>query len=173
MAGRIAKIKQADGRLMIRSIEGEGSRNEKDTIVKSAEDPHADLIEAFRALEQHAREILEWPAGYAKGRVRITGASFSLSESTGVEGAVMTGQVALDETDAPFVFNTPHLPFEQYSETGASKLMPDGARDALEKLRAEAELFMRGKRAQGDFFFSSGAEKPTGKMAAAEQGADA
>lgn len=170
MAGRIAKIKQADGRLIIHSIEGEGTRNETDTVRKSAEEPHPDFIRAVIALEPHARSILEWPASYAQGRVRITGVTFSLSEGTGVEGAVMTGQVALNETDAPFVFNTPHLPFDQYSDGGAAKLMPDAAQIALDDLRQEAEAFLRGKRAQGDMF----ADEPKqhdGKMAAAEQGA--
>jgi hypothetical protein len=171
MAGRIAKIKTADGRIIIRSIEGEGSKTEKEIVFKSAEDPHPDLTAAFRALEPHARQILEWSADYAQGRVRITGASFSFSEETDVEGAVISGRVELEGTDAPFVWNTPHLPFDQYSPTGASKLMPTQAIRALDALRTEAELFMRGKRAQGDMFV--GPPPVAGKMAAAEQRADA
>lgn len=153
MTGRITKIKQADGRIIIRAIEGEGETVEKEVVFKSAQDPHPDLIEAFRALEEHARSILEWPSNYAMGRVRITGVTFSMSESTGVEGAVMTGQVALESADAPFSFNTPHLAFDQYSEGGASKLMSVEAQEALAVLRLEAEAFMSGeKRAQGDIF---------------------
>lgn len=69
-------------------------------------------------------------------------------------GAVMTGQVALDTSDAPFNFNTPHLAFEQYSPTGNSPLMPDAAQAALKAIQGEAEAFVTGKRAQGDLFRS-------------------
>jgi hypothetical protein len=168
MPGRIAKIKLQDGRVHIKCIETPNPDVEKEIIHKSAERPHEDFEQAFVALIAHAREILEWPPSYAEGRIRITGASFSESED-GVEGAVITGRVELEEADAPFVFNTPHLPFDQYSETGCSKLMPTQAQAALGTLRVEAELFMRGKRAQGDLF--NEAPEPNGKMAAAEQGA--
>ena len=73
-------------------------------------------------------------------------------------GAVMTGQVALDTSDAQFNFNTPHLPFDQYSETGNSPIMPEPAQRALEKMQAEAEAFVSGKRAQGDLFRTEAAE---------------
>ena len=99
------------------------------------------------------RHILRAIPGYADGRIRISAVTFSFSEDTEVEGAVLTGQVALDGSDAPFCFNTPHLAFEQYSEGGVAKLMPEEAVDALKELRAEAAAYMlNGKRAQGDLF---------------------
>lgn len=152
MKGRVSKIKTADSRLIINIIEGEGTITEREVTLKSAEDPHPDLTKAFRALEQHAREILEWPASYAQGRVSITGVSFSFSEKTEVEGAVMTGQVALQAADAPLCFNTPHLPFDQYTPDGCAKLMPEEAVEALMALRVEAMRFVQGKRLQGDLF---------------------
>ena len=178
MNGRIAKLKTVDGRIHIRWIEGEGSQREKEIILKSAEHPHPDFIRAFTALEAHARAILEWPAEYAKGRLKLSGCTWSFSESTEVEGAVITGQVLLETADAPFSFNTPHLPFDQYSETGGAKLMPAVTIDALEVVRTEAAAFIDGKRAQSRFDFTEVtedgeilADKPAGKMAAA--GADA
>jgi hypothetical protein len=165
MAGRISKVKQADGRIVIHIIEGEGSCSEKDITFKCSEEPHSDLLDAFNALEDHVRKLLEWAADYAKGRVKITGATYSYNENTEVEGAVISGQVALLEADGPLVFNTPHLPFDQYSETGTAKLMPDEAIVALERLRDEARQFMGGKRRQGNFH-----DRLDGKTIAAEQG---
>ncbi|WP_414461752.1 hypothetical protein [Hyphomicrobium sp. DY-1] len=149
---RIAKIKFKDGLWQIVEISGEGSHVESETTHKIYEEPHPDLPAALAGLVSHAREILEWPTSYADNRVRITGVSFSHSEDTGVEGAVITGFVDLDTSDSPFSFNTPHLPFEQYKEGNTAKLMPDGAIDALENLRTEAAKFLKGKRAQGNLF---------------------
>lgn len=156
---RIAKIKNKDGRVQIVSIEGEGTTNEAETLHKIYDEPHDDFRKAMSSLEAHARDILQWPVEYAKDRVRITGVSYSFSENTGVEGAVITGLVDLDTSDSPFSFNTPHLAFEQYSETGAAKLMPEEAQDALELLRKEALAFLKGKRAQSSLFsFQQAAE---------------
>jgi hypothetical protein len=149
---RISKIKQKDGWIIIQSVEKSGYTQEREVIFKCSDTPHEDLINAFDALVAHARTILEWPESYADGRIRISGVSFSFSEDTGVEGAVLTGQVAIDNSDAPFCFNTPHLAFEQYSEGGVSKLMPEEAQEALQRLRDEAAAFVKGKRAQGDLF---------------------
>jgi hypothetical protein len=150
---RISKVKQKDGWIIIQSTEKNGYTQEREVTFKCSDTPHEDLINAFDALVEHARTILEWPSSYADGRIRISGVSSSFSEDTGVEGAVLTGQVALDGSDAPFCFNTPHLAFEQYSEGGVSKLMPEEAQDALKRLRDEAAAFMlNGKRAQGDLF---------------------
>lgn len=78
-------------------------------------------------------------------------AEFSRSED-GIEGAVITGFVTLAEADAPFVFNTPHLPFEQYSPTGNAPLMPHEAIEALKRVQLQAEAYLNGKRAQGNLF---------------------
>jgi hypothetical protein len=149
---RISKIKQKDGWIIIQSTERNGSTQEREVTFKCCDDPHEDFNEAFAALVAHARDILGWPSSYAEGRIKITGVSYSFSEDTEVEGAVFTGQVALDSSDAPFCFNTPHLAFAQYSEGGQAKIMPDEAIDALERLRREAHGFIKGKRAQGDLF---------------------
>ena len=148
----ISKIKVRDGQVTIVISETENEQNERETTIKSYDAPHEDFNTALEALQVHARDILQLPRDWREGQLRISGVSFSMSEDTGVMGAVMTGQVALDTSDAPFNFNTPHLPFEQYSETGNAPLMPEEAQIALEKMQQEAEAFVEGKRAQGDLF---------------------
>lgn len=154
----ISKIKFRDGQITIVISEKEGEQNERETTIKSYDAPHDDFHRAMEALQVHAREILQLPKDWREGQLRVSGVTFSMSEDTGVMGAVMTGQVALDTSDAPFNFNTPHLPFDQYSATGNSPIMPEGAQRALEKLQTEAELFCGGKKAQGDLFVAAAAE---------------
>ena len=165
MFGRIAKIKRSNPWLSVTSVEKRGDQNEKETTFKSSEDPHGDLLDALAALERHIRTILGWPDSYAKDCIKITGVSFSYNDEFDVEGAVISGQVSIDTADAPFVFNTPHLPYDQYSPTGVSKLMPTEAQQALRTLQDEAVSFVEGKRAQGDMF----QKPPGGKVTAAEQ----
>lgn len=150
----ISKVKFRDGQVTIVMSEKESAQNERETTVKSYDAPHDDFVKAMEALQAHARHILQLPKDWREGQLRVSGVSFSMSEDTGVMGAVMTGQVALDTSDAPFNFNTPHLPFEQYSATGNSPLMPDEAQTALERVQREAELFVSGKRSQGDLFLA-------------------
>lgn len=161
---RISKVSRKTGELTIcmSSTDGESDR---ETIIKSRAAPHPDLIDAFKNLEPHMREILELPSSVWRDAVTITGVSFSHSEDTGVEGAVITFQAELPETStSPFCSNTPHLPFDQYSEGGNAMVMPPEAVDDLEHLRREAKRFLEGKRLQGDLF------APDGKAAAAGEG---
>jgi hypothetical protein len=154
----ISKIKVRDGQITIVTTETDGGQNERETTIKSYDAPHEDFYKALDALQNHARDILQLPRDWREGQLRISGVSFSMSEDTGVMGAVMTGQVALDTSDAPFNFNTPHLPFDQYSPTGNAPTMPESAQRALKKVQAEAEAFINGKRAQGDLFASPALE---------------
>lgn len=168
MKGRITKIKHSGGFIVIASVEQRDVANEKETTFKSSDDPHADLTAAFAGLEPHVRAILGLPPGWAAYQMKITGVSFSWNEEAEVEGAVITAQVALEATDGPLLFNTPHLPFDQYNKDGRAKLMPLEAQDALANLKREAEAFVSGKRAQGNLFEPE--RRPAGgKMAAAEQ----
>jgi len=145
---RIAKIKTKDGAVEIH-FEEYRDKEEKDVVFRCKEPTHQDFVSAMAALVKLAREILQLPADYRPQSMTVTGVSFSRSEETGVEGAVLTGQVELDTSNAPFCFNTPHLPFHQYSDTGEAPLMPEHGIKLLERLRKEAEAYIAGtKRAQ-------------------------
>ena len=159
----ITKVKFKEGRVEIHAKQklrvGDDAKTE---ILNCSEEPADGFKKAFGELETHVRTILQLPDEQWQDRIQITGVSYSFSEDTEVEGAVITGFVRLDTSHSPFSFNTPHLPFEQYSATGESPLMPEEAQDDLRILRREAELYLDGKRAQGDLFTGR-----DGKMAAA------
>jgi hypothetical protein len=157
---RIAKAKIKDGQLIV-ECEGHDKDTERHEVVKCAMDKvHPDLADRFNALPGSVREILEWPSNlYAGGigkdgrdRIRVTGVSWSYSETTDVEGACIIVQVDLENSNSPLCLTTPHLPYDQYAEDGNQPVMPDGAQDALNALKAEVQAFLDGKRAQGDLF---------------------
>lgn len=148
---RIAKAKLKDGQLHV-ELEDTDKDCERKTQLKSLDGVHPDLQAAFDALCPSVREILEWPSNLYAATLTVTGVSWSHSETTGVEGAVLVCQAALDGCTSPFCFNTPHLPFSQYCEDGNAPVMPDGAQDALNVLREEVQRYIDGKRAQGDLF---------------------
>jgi len=148
---RITKAKIKDGQLHV-ELEGMENDTERKITLRSMEGFHADLSDAFDALCRHVREILEWPGNLYLDTMKVTGVSWSMSEGTGVEGAVISGQAGLDTCTSPFCFNTPHLPFEQYNPDGNGPLMPDGAQVALDELRREVQAYIDGKRAQLELF---------------------
>jgi len=163
---RISKVSRKGEELVITFASTDGE-TDKTTIVKSRRQPHADLVAAFSGLERHVREILDVPGSVWKDAMSISGVTWSFSEDTEVEGAVITGLVSLETCTSPFCFNTPHLPFKQYSEGGNAATMPYDAIEALERLRREAKLFLEGKGAQGDLFAGGAVD---GKSAAAGEG---
>ena len=148
---RIAKAKIKDAQLHV-ELEGMENDVERKIALKSLDGFHPDLQAAFDALCPSVREILEWPSNLYLDSLRVTGVSWSYSEGTGVEGAVLVCQAALEGCTSPFCFNTPHLPFHQYTEDGNAPLMPDGAQDALDALRREVKAYIDGKRAQLNLF---------------------
>lgn len=154
---RIAKIKMKEGQIIIVLSEKQDDQNERETTLKSYDAAHQDFLTSIDALCTHARSILDLPHDWKRDEMRITGVSFSMSETTGVEGAVISGQVSLTGADAPFNFNTPHLPFESYSETSNGPVMPEDAQTAISRVADEAMKFIKGKRAQGDMFAEAAA----------------
>lgn len=161
---RIAKAKIKDGQLIV-ELQGHDKDTERHTVVKCAQEKlHPELMEAFAALSPSVREILEWPSNlymdydapsaemYDRDRIRVTGVSWSHSETTDVEGACIVFQVDLEECTSPFCGTTPYLPFGQYAEDGEQPVMPYIAQDGLNALKAEVQAFLDGRRAQGDLF---------------------
>ena len=144
---RITKVKYKAPAVEIHFEETAKSAT-KESIFKSVEKPHPDLELAFAGLVRHVYEILEIPVNSWKNGINVTGASFSKSEDSGVEGAVITCQAPLDDCQSPFCFNTPHMPFEPYSEGSEAPTMDADCVQQLELVRKEADLYMGGKRAQ-------------------------
>lgn len=149
----IRSVKIGNDRVEIHAIETmQASDDEREIVLRSVEAPHPDLPAKMAALAYDVRKLLELPHDWAKDGFTVAKVIWSLSEKTGVRGAVMSCQVALECADAPLVLNTPHLPFEQYSETGNGPLMPEATIARLNELEAEALAFLDGKRAQASLF---------------------
>lgn len=160
---RITKVSFKDGGVHVTTETDEGSR-QKNTQIKDSRTPHPDFTAAMAGLEEYIRDILGIGSVPWKNAITVTGVSYSRSEGTGVEGAVVTFQVSLEERCySPFCGNTPHLPFEQYTEDGNAPLMPDYAVEQVALVRNEALAYVNGKGAQGDLFAD-------GKSAAAGDG---
>jgi hypothetical protein len=122
--------------------------NVKESVLKSADSPHEDFITAMQSLSKVVRNILGWADDYAEHTLKVNQVSFSHHDDTEVKGAVITGIVGLDTADAPFCFNTPHIPYDQYSESGCSPTMPLFAQALLARVEQEADAYIHGKRAQ-------------------------
>lgn len=159
---RISKVGFKEGYLEVR-VSHEDARQKKDTTIVCKDEPHSDLRAAFNALEEFVREVLLWPSNLYTGAVEVKSVSWSLSEGTDVEGAVISGAVKLEDDPSGFNWNTPHRPFDQYSEGGNAVLWSDDAQAAFRDVRKEVDAFIKGtKRRQGDLF-----SQPDGKSAAA------
>lgn len=123
-----------------------------DLSLKSADDPKPELPVNFGLLVKEVRRLLRLPDSWAPDTLEVTKVVWSLSEKTGVRGATICCQAKLDCADAPFVFNTPALAFEQYSEGGNAPLMPESTIAVLNEIEKAALAYLEGKRAQGDLF---------------------
>lgn len=148
----LKKVSVKSNGVTLKFEQGDPLQDLKATTFTSYDDPHPDLSDALDALCRVARYICEWPDKYPEQGMNITGVSFSYSESTEVRGAVITGIASLGTSTSPLCFNTPHLPFEQYSESGEAPLMPGWAIELLELVEVEAIAYLKGKRKQGDMF---------------------
>ena len=154
MANRIKKVKFKPPTVEVH-IEEHLGKSVKESIFKCTEDPHPDFSLAFDRLVPFVFDILGLPRSVWTSAVKVTGVTFSLSEETGIEGAVITGLVALKKSTAPFCFNTPHLPFESPGMGPGAKVLDRVVVEALEILRAEARDYVDGsKRAQSQLEFS-------------------
>jgi hypothetical protein len=150
---RIRSVKIGADRVEIHAIETmQASDDEREITLRSVETPQPELPAKMAALAHDVRKLLGLPHDWASDSFTVAKVIWSLSEKTGVRGAVISCQVGLECADAPLVLNTPHLPFEQYSETGNGPLMPEATIARLNDLEAEALAFLDGKRAQADLF---------------------
>ena len=144
---RINKIKYKPDQLEIHYEETAG-KNTKEIVFRSSEKPHPDFDLSLARLIPDVYDILQLDRAWRIGAMSIRGISWSQHEDTGIEGAVITALVPLETANGPLVINTPHLPFEQYSESGESPTMDEKAKNHMEDVRTEAEAYVGGKRAQ-------------------------
>lgn len=144
------KIDRKSGRIEIVSIEKWGDDNERSWTLRCYEEPRPELPEAMAALEPHVRGLLGLPEDWARGAIGVAKVSWSWSEKTDIKGASVSCHVHLDAADSPLILNTPHLPYEPYSDGG--KCLPEDMVEALEELERCVAEYLDGARSQGELF---------------------
>jgi hypothetical protein len=127
--------------------EGATGADKSEHRLTSYDDPHPDLIAAFRALVAPALKLLDLPSMYSRD-LTVSGVSLTYEEKRG-RGAVLTLQKKLDGCPAPLIFNTPYLP-QDAGEHQPS--LPSAMNDAINAVLVEAAAFLKGKRSQGDLW---------------------
>lgn len=148
----ISRLKYDGVRVEIATKSTWGVGNEREVTMRSVEEPDPALQKALDALPPLIRNLLELPDHWAEGKLSVVSISWSWSASTEVRGASICCRADLECATAPLIFNTPHLPYEQYSERGQQPVMPDDLVDALDEVERQAERYLAGARAQEDLF---------------------
>lgn len=114
--------------------------------LSSLDKPRPEFIEAMQKLVKPLVKICEFEEDYGD---TIDIISVSLSYTSGIMGATITGLKSLKSSNAPLVINTPHLPTEDYSGNNPNApTLPIEAINRIEELIIEAELYLQGKRSQ-------------------------
>ena len=169
---RIRKVKLDGARVEITSIETWGVSNEREWTLRCSEPPDPQFPIAMQAMVPAIKDMLELPKDWADGNFKVLSVTFSWSESTEIKGASICCRADLDCATSPLIFNTPHLPYDQYAEGGEQPVMPEALVDLLEKFEAYARGYLAGTRAQEDLF-DTGSKPISGKDAAAGERAEA
>jgi hypothetical protein len=157
---RLKSVKYDEGAIEIQAVEThQATPDVKEITLRSSEEPRTEFLVPLIELQRHVRKLIEVDSQWAEGELSVKKVVWSFSEATGVRGGTICCQAKLDCADAPLVFNTPHLPFDQYSEGGNAPVMPKDVIALFDTLEAEALLFLDGKRAQGDLFDSEPARR--------------
>lgn len=148
---RITKVKFIGEALEVH-LEGTEEDYERKATVKSLGSVHPDLKTAMQALAPDVRKLLCLPKAWASNAFVITGASFSYSEKTHVDGIVFSCRAELATFNAPLCFNTPYLPVIRHTEEGEEELEVEEATALkISTLKDEIFSYLEGKRAQGEF----------------------
>lgn len=109
----------------------------------------------YRALKDLAQDVIamcELPGSYLD-KITVKGVSFSYAE--GIMGAVITSSMSLDKSYQGLNLNTPHKASAMYNpDTPADdmQLLDSKCIERLETLQEEAEVYIKGDRAQGTLF---------------------
>ena len=150
------KLLKDDGCEIV-TIVNQFSTNEKTTTQIIKQELHKDVYEILKKLAPIVRDIYqldkEYPKDIATGELlnlAVRGVSWSCHEETGIKGACLTALVQLPTTNSPACLNTPHLPFEPYSEVTGDKepsTFPSEGKHILRMLEEEIMLIIGNKRA--------------------------
>ncbi|WP_412506175.1 hypothetical protein [Roseovarius sp. SYSU LYC5161] len=147
----ITKVKKDGDKIIIRWSE-DADTSEKKTDFACYDPPLDSFTEAFEALGPAALGLIMAPHAW-RSLAKVSGVSITHEEDR--IGAVITLLVDLDgATKGPLVINTPYLVDED--ENGP--MMPPDMLNAVDAIMKEAEKYVRGERAQRDFFADDAAD---------------
>lgn len=119
----------------------------------SLDQPTTEFVQALQNFSDAVVEILELPSDYKRG-MTVRGVTISYDEE-GNPKCTITAIKALENSNAPAVFNTPH----------GCEFRNDAV--LLEALSEQAGLYLDGQRQQGMFDFG---EEPEPELAAVSNG---
>lgn len=118
----------------------------KEVTFTAYDKPLEGFVSALDALTQDVLTICQFSEDYG---ISMQIRSVSLSRTNGILGAVITCFKELDTSYAPLVINTPHLPYQPYSDgDDNAPVLPSGCKERIEKLISEAEKYINGDRAE-------------------------
>mgnify|MGYP000308780894 CR=1 FL=1 len=147
----ITKVKYEPeaGRVQIKWTEDSDTSN-RDTTFTCYDRPLQEFLDAFNSLVPAALNLIGAPEVWAE-RGTVSGVSITHEEER--IGAVVTVLIDLGEkTKGPLVINTPYLVDDD--ENGPC-MEPDML-TAVDAIQREAKRYVRGERAQADFFAGQG-----------------
>lgn len=140
-AYKIHKVSRTEKGIKIKFETGNGEQ----ASIAYYEDPRPEFDEALQGCVQPALELLELSrADYAAGMM-CTSVTFSEDDETWGASVAMKKTLAL--VDKTWSIVTPHLPAE-----GAGDVLPKSLVQAVERVSAEAKLYVAGERAQLSMF---------------------
>jgi hypothetical protein len=149
---RITKVKVDGARVEISGKATWGINNEREWHMRCVEEPDPVFPEALQKLVPEIKELLELPSDWADGAMKVISVSFSWAAGPKVHGASICCRADLECANSPLIFNTPHLPYDQYSEGGDQPVMPIKLIELLDEVEAQAERYLAGARAQQNLF---------------------
>lgn len=122
----------------------------RDTTFTCYDRPLEEFLDAFNSLLPAALNLIGAPEAWGE-RGTVSGVSITHEEDR--IGAVITVLVDLGErTKGPLVINTPYLVDDD--ENGP--IMQPDMMNAVDAIQREAKRYVRGERAQADFFAGQG-----------------
>jgi hypothetical protein len=156
---QIKKVKVTkEGKISMEYTQGAKGLQDEYTFTCSQK-ARPEFYQAFSDLRTDVIEICELDADAAGGsteyylsRITVKGVSFSYGGEDETMGAVLIAELRLDNSN-PLNLITPHKPSDLYGETGDPKMcLSADCIEHLEKLTKEAELYIKGDRAQASMF---------------------
>lgn len=120
------------------------------------EHPVPAFARALQAFVPFVLTTLELPRDYGEG-VKVTGLSINEEEKDGRLGLVATCQKKLELTNAPVIFNTPHLR-ERLDEEMDAGFLPSSVVDLIDAASNCAHRYVEGERQQATLFDQQQAE---------------